>query len=73
MAIQITQLHQADIFGYIADFLETARLLSSLEMGDQLAFDLIDFAQQAARDAANLPWDEKQNAPVVTATSAPLN
>ncbi|HHR9069516.1 TPA: hypothetical protein ACTADN_003666 [Salmonella enterica subsp. enterica serovar Birkenhead] len=58
MAIHITQLHQADIFGYIADFLETARLLGSLEKGEQLAFDLIDFAQQAARDAANLPWDE---------------
>ncbi|EHS2030865.1 hypothetical protein NUM45_004273 [Salmonella enterica] len=58
MAIKITQLHHADIFGYIADFLEAAKLLSSLEAGDQLAFDLIDFAQQAARDAANKPWDE---------------
>lgn len=58
MAIKITQLHQADIFGYIANVLETARLLSSLEKGDQLAFELIDFAQQAARDAANLQWDE---------------
>ncbi|EOM9706944.1 hypothetical protein ACLVZE_003360 [Escherichia coli] len=58
MAIQITQLHQADIFGYIADMLETARLLSSLEKGEQLAFELIYFAQQAAREAANKPWDE---------------
>ncbi|HBC1013263.1 TPA: hypothetical protein IGZ65_005010 [Escherichia coli] len=58
MAIRITQLHQADIFGYIADMLETARLLSSLEKGDQLAFELINFAQQVARDAANLPWGE---------------
>ncbi|ELZ8342509.1 hypothetical protein U0X48_004253 [Escherichia coli] len=57
-AIQITQLHQADIFGYIADMLETARLLSSLEKGEQLAFELIYFAQQAAREAANKPWDE---------------
>ena len=73
MAIRITQLHQADIFGYIADFLETAKLLSSLEKGDQLAFELIDFAQQAARDAAKVSWDEEQNALVVTATSAPLN
>jgi hypothetical protein len=58
MAIKITQLHQADIFGYIANMLETARLLSSLETGDQLAFELVDFAQQAAKDAAKLPWDE---------------
>ena len=58
MAIQITQLHQADIFGYIADMLETARLLSSLEKGEQLAVDVIYFAQQAAREAANKPWDE---------------
>ena len=58
MAIKITQLHQADIFGYIADMLETARLLSSLEKGEQLAFELIYFAQQAAMEAANKPWDE---------------
>lgn len=58
MGIRITQLHHADIFGYIADFLETARLLGSLEKGEQLAFELVDFAQQTARDAANLPWDE---------------
>ncbi|EHU7138854.1 hypothetical protein KZK14_004841 [Salmonella enterica] len=58
MGIRITQLHHADIFGYIADFLETARLLGSLEKGEQLAFELVDFAQRTARDAADLPWDE---------------
>ncbi|MGL6191225.1 MAG: hypothetical protein ACRC2L_14100 [Serratia nevei] len=53
MAIKITQLHHADIFGYIADFLETARVLGSLESGDQLAFELIEFAQKAAQEAAH--------------------
>lgn len=58
MAIRITQLHHADIFGYIANLLETARLLSSLDEGDQLAFELIEFVQRAAAEAANKPWDE---------------
>lgn len=55
MAIRITQLHHADIFGYIANLLETARLLSSIDEGDQLAFELIEFMQL---EAANKPLDE---------------
>lgn len=58
MAIKIKQLHHVDIFNYIAEFLETAKLLSSLETGNQLAFELIDFAQYAAKEAANAPADE---------------
>ncbi|WP_392738717.1 hypothetical protein AB3M75_04910 [Serratia ureilytica] len=53
MTIKITQLHHLDIFGYIANMLETARLLSSLESGNQLAFELIEFAQKAAQEAAH--------------------
>lgn len=73
MAVQISQLHQADIFGYIADVLKTAELLSSLESGRELSFELIAFAQDMARTAAEMPWIEKQNALAVTSTSAPLN
>lgn len=53
MAIKVTQLHHVDIFHFISDFLETAKLLSSLETGNQLAFELIDFAQKAAQEAAH--------------------
>ncbi len=58
MATKITQLHHVDIFNYIVDFLETAKLLSSLETGNQLAFELIDFAQKAAQEAAHADTDE---------------
>ncbi|AJJ05625.1 hypothetical protein [Yersinia pseudotuberculosis] len=57
MAIKITQLHHIDIFNYIAEFLETAKLLGSLETGNQLAFELIDFAQKAAQEAAHANKD----------------
>lgn len=53
MAIKITELHHADIFGYFADMLETARLFSSLESGNQLSLGIIEFVQQAAKEAAN--------------------
>ncbi|EIX5991088.1 hypothetical protein MKQ30_003884 [Escherichia coli] len=71
MAIQITQLHQADIFGYIADMLETARLLSSLEKGEQLAFELIYILR--SRPQGRLQTSRgmnKQNALVAATISA---
>jgi len=53
MNIQPSQLHHTDLLSHLACMLEAAQLLVMLEGGDKLAFEVIDFVQQAAKEAAN--------------------
>lgn len=52
MTIRITQLHHAEIFGDIADLLETVILLRSLDNGNQIVPELIRIVQRIAAEAA---------------------
>ncbi|MBC8950214.1 hypothetical protein [Xenorhabdus sp. TS4] len=54
MAIKVSQLNHADLLSIIGNILDTAQLLSTIESGSPLAFELIEFAQQAAQEASNL-------------------
>ncbi|MFK3717715.1 hypothetical protein ACI1VM_24490, partial [Escherichia coli] len=60
MAIQITQLHQADILVYIEDLLETATHPSSRENTEQYTFELNVFTKLPQRKTTNKPWEEEK-------------
>ncbi|CDH33233.1 hypothetical protein KKI90_10175 [Xenorhabdus bovienii] len=54
MTIKVSQLNPIDLLSLIAHVLESAQRLSAIESGSQLAYELFDFAQQAAQEASNL-------------------
>ncbi|MEQ1975013.1 hypothetical protein [Xenorhabdus sp. SGI240] len=54
MAIKVSQLTHADLLSIIGNILDTAQLLSTIEAGSSLAFELIEFAQQAAQKASTV-------------------
>ncbi|MBE5250982.1 hypothetical protein [Mixta mediterraneensis] len=53
MAIKPSQLHHADLLAHLASLLEAAQLLVIFNGGYQLALEIINFVQQAAKEAAN--------------------
>ncbi|MBD2786563.1 hypothetical protein ID858_17775 [Xenorhabdus sp. DI] len=54
MTIKVSQLNHTDLLSLIAHVLESAQRLSVIESGSQLAFELFEFAQQAAEEASNI-------------------
>ncbi|WP_267432302.1 hypothetical protein [Erwinia psidii] len=58
MSIQPSQLHHIDLLAHMACMLEAAQLLVMLEGGEKIAYEVIDFVQQAAKEAAKASGDE---------------
>lgn len=67
MTIKSTHVHPIDLLAHIASMTEAAQLLVTYKEGVQLAWEIIDFVQQTAREGSRRG---KENIPPGSATCA---